>query len=343
MRLCVDFRKLNAETVFDAENIPRQEDLFNQLSHATIFSSCNLCKAYWQVPLHPENRKYTAFQTALKLMQWVKMPFGLLTAPATFCRLMKLVIGQIPDLLSYFDDTLVFATSWQQHIYDLRSLLVLLRRHGLHVNPSKVSIGSSSVEFLGHMVTSSTLASVQKKVDKILRLSVPVKKKKVRSLIGLVNYYRHFIANFASVSAPLSDLLRKGTPEKVQCTPRCDQSLAEIKRLFSFPLFLVIPDMQETFVVRSDASDFGIGAVLLQDWDGTLMPYRYASRKLLPREGRYSAMEKEALALVFAVMQFQRYLALNHFILQVPEECAPNEMGFGFAGIFVSARSHPWI
>ncbi|GFO16127.1 retrovirus-related pol polyprotein from transposon opus [Plakobranchus ocellatus] len=223
MRLCIDFRKLNAVTMFDAENIPRQEDLFNQLSHATIFSSCDLCKAYWQVPLHPDSRKYTAFQTPLGLMQWVRMPFGLVTAPATFCRLMRLVIGQTPDLLSYFDDTLVFATSWQQHIVALRALLTLLRRHGLHVNPSKVSIGNSSVEFLGHM---------------------------------------------------------------------------------------------ETFIVRTDASDFGIGAVLLQDRDGILMPCRYASRKLLPRDCRYSAIEREALALVFAVTQFQRYLIFKHFVLQ---------------------------
>ncbi|GFN92693.1 Pol polyprotein [Plakobranchus ocellatus] len=112
-------------------------------------------------------------------------------------------------------------------------------------------------------------------MDKILQLSVPMKKKEVRNLFGLVNYYRHFIANFVSISAPLSDLLRKGTPEKVQWTPRCDQSLAEIKRPFSSPPILVIPDMQETFVVRSDASYFGIGAVLLQDRDGNLMPCRY--------------------------------------------------------------------
>ncbi|GFO40671.1 reverse transcriptase [Plakobranchus ocellatus] len=313
MRLCIDFRKLNAVTVFDAENIPRQEDLFNQLSHATIFSSCDLCKAYWQVPLHPESRKYTAFQTPLGLMQWVRMPFGLVTATATFCRLMRLVIGQTPDLLSYFDDTLVFDTSWQQHIVALRTLLVLLRRH---VNSSKVSIGSSSVEFLGHMVSLGNLVLVQKKMDKILQLSVPVKKKEVRSLLGLVNYYRHFIANFASISAPLSDLLSKGTPEKVQWTPRYDQSLAEIKRLFSSPPILIIPDMQETFIVRSDASDFGIGAVLLQDREGILMPCRYASRKLLSRERRYSAIERDALALAFAVTQFQRYLVFKHFILQ---------------------------
>ncbi|GFO32686.1 Pol polyprotein [Plakobranchus ocellatus] len=111
---------------------------------------------------------------------------------------------------------------------------------------------------------------------------------------------------FGLVTAPATFCRLMRNTKKVQWTPRCDQSLAEIKTLFSSPSILVIPDMQETFVVRSDASDFGIGAILLQDRGGTLMPCRYASRKLLPREGRYYAIEREALALVFAVTQCHR-------------------------------------
>ncbi|GFO31913.1 Pol polyprotein [Plakobranchus ocellatus] len=175
-------------------------------------------------------------------------------------------------------------------------------------------------------------------MDKILQLSVPVKKKKVCSPLCLVNYYRHFIANFASISAPLSDLLRKGIPEKVQWTPRCDQSLAEIKRLFSSPPILIIPDMQETFFVRSDASDFNIGAVLLQDRYETLMPCRYASRKLLSRESRYSAIEREALALVFVVTQFHRYLTFKHFILQADHK----PLSYLRAGFPKNARLKRW-
>ncbi|GFO17805.1 Pol polyprotein [Plakobranchus ocellatus] len=232
------------------------------------------------------------------------MPFGLVTAPATFCRLMRLVIGQTPDLLSYFDDTLVFATSWQQHIVALRTLLTLLRRHGLHVNPSKLSIGSSSIELLGYMVRSGTLVPVQKKMDKILQLSVPVKKKEIRSLLGILLLSSHqflhlclicFVREHQKRSSGLLDVISLWL------------KLRDFSRLPLFLLFLIC---------RKRASDFGIGAVLLQDRDGTLMPCRYASRKLFPRECQYSAIEKEALALVFAVTQFQRYLIFKHFVLQ---------------------------
>ncbi|GFO07945.1 polyprotein [Plakobranchus ocellatus] len=188
MRLCIDFRKLNAITVFDAENIPRQEDLFNQLSHATIFSSCDLCKAYWQVPLHPDSRRYTAFQTPLGLMQWVRMPFGLVTAPATFCRLMRLVIGQTPDLLSYFDDTLVFATSWQQHIVALRTLLTLLRRHGLHVNPSKLSIGGSSAQFQRYLIFKHFVLQTDHKPVAYLRTGSPKNARLMRWALALQEF-----------------------------------------------------------------------------------------------------------------------------------------------------------
>ncbi|GFR76053.1 reverse transcriptase [Elysia marginata] len=316
MRLCIKFRKLNNITVFGSENIPLQDDLFDKLDDATIFSSFDLSKAYCQVPLHPDSRKHTAFQTPLGLMQWVRMPFGLATAPATFCRLMRLVTGQTPNLLSFFDDTLAFSTNWEEHVSALRTLLTLLRRYGLHINPLKVSIGADRTEFLGHAVSSGTMTPGQNKRDKILNLAAPAKKKDVRRLLGLLNYYRHFIPNFAALTYPLSDLLVKGSPEKVQWSTRCDDSLREIQRLLSSSPILVIPGMREHFIVRSDASDRGIGAVLLQEKGGILMPCRYASRKLNQTKVRYSAVERKALALVFGVTKFQRFFTFKHFTLQ---------------------------
>ncbi|GFR98235.1 Pol polyprotein [Elysia marginata] len=125
LRFCIDFRRLNAITVLDATNIPLPEDLFAQLSDSTIFTTCDLSKAYWQISMHPDSRHFKAFQTPLGLMQWTRMPFGLVNAPATFCRLMRLVFNEEPMLLSYFDDTLLHTRSWEDHVLDLRLLLTI--------------------------------------------------------------------------------------------------------------------------------------------------------------------------------------------------------------------------
>ena len=301
LRLCIDFRKLNSVTILDATNIPLLEDLFAQLSVSMIFSSCDLFKAYWQVSMHPDSRQFTAFQTPLGLMQWRRMPFGLVNAPATFCRLMKIVLHDKPGLLSYFDDTLLHSRTWDEHILGLRLLLSTLRDHGLTVNPSKLVIGQTSIHFLGHSVSNGTLAPIASQVSKVLDLKTPSTKKQVRSLMGLISYYRAFIPEFSSITSPLTDLLRKGSPEKTVWTPECQTALQRIQTLLSEDPILIIPDINHEFVVRTDASDYGIGAVLLQERQGVLMPCRYASRKLLPRETSYSAIEKEALAIVFAV------------------------------------------
>ncbi|GFR89592.1 YG31B [Elysia marginata] len=145
LRFCIDFRKLNAITVLDATNIPLPEDLFAQLSDSTIFTSCDLPKAYWQISMHPDSRYFTAFPTPLGLMMWTRMLLGLVNAPATFCRLMRLVFNDEPMLLTYFDDTLLHTRSWEDHVLGLRLLLTTLRNHGLTVNPGKLVIGQSSI------------------------------------------------------------------------------------------------------------------------------------------------------------------------------------------------------
>ncbi|GFS12279.1 transposon Tf2-12 polyprotein [Elysia marginata] len=230
LRFCIDFRKLNAITVLDATNIPLPEDLFAQLSDSTIFNSCDLCKAYWQISMHPDSRHFTAFQTPLGLMQWTRMPFGLVNAPATFCRLMRLVFNDEPMLLTYFDDTLLHTRSWEDHILGLRLLLTTLRNHGLTVNPGKLAIGQSSIEFLGHSVSNGTLAPIASHVSKVLHLKASSTKKQVRSLMGLISYYRAFIPKFSSITSPLTDLLRKGNPEKIIWSSECEKSLQHIQK-----------------------------------------------------------------------------------------------------------------
>ena len=254
-------------------------------------------------------------------MQWRRMPFGLVNAPATFCRLMRVVLHDKPGLLSYFDDTLLHSRTWDEHILGLQLLLSTLRDHGLTVNPSKLVI--ASIHFLGHSVSNGTLAPIASQVSKFLDLKTPSTKKQVRSLMGLISYYRAFIPEFSTITSPLTALLRKGSPEKTVWTPECQTALQRIQTLLSEDPILVIPDIYHEFVVRTDASDYGIGAVLLQERQGVLMPCRYAGRKLLPRETSYSAIEREALAIVFAVSQFYKFIALKQFTLQTDHKPLP--------------------
>ena len=149
--------------------------------------------------MHPDRRQFTASQTPLGLMQWRPMPFGLVNAPATFCRLMRIVLHDKPGLLSYFDDTLLHSRTWDEHILGLRLLLSTLRGHGLTVNPSKLVIGLTSIHFLGHSVSNGTLAPIASQVSKVLDLKTPSTKKQVSSLMGLISYYRAFIPEFSSL------------------------------------------------------------------------------------------------------------------------------------------------
>ncbi|GFR84441.1 retrovirus-related Pol polyprotein from transposon 17.6 [Elysia marginata] len=157
---------------------------------------------------------------------------------------------------------------------------------------------------------------IRKQVEKIVELTRPTTKKQVRSLMGLFSYYRSFVPDFAALSCPLTDLLRKGSPDRIVWSDECERSFSRIKTLLASDPILIIPDLHAEFILRTDASDYGLGAVLLQERHGTLMPCRYASRKLSPREVRYSAIERECLAIVFAVTNFYKFLAFKPFHLE---------------------------
>ncbi|GFS18655.1 retrovirus-related Pol polyprotein from transposon 297 [Elysia marginata] len=204
-------------------------------------------------------------------------------------------------MLSYFDDTLVHTPTWSQHPETLRALFTALRTHGL---TAKLSIGQTSMDFLDHIVSKGTLAPLPSKVKKVLNSSTPTTKKQVQSLMGLLNYYRSFIPNFSTVTAPLTDLLRKNSPDKVKWSETCQEAVETVSHILSFEPILIILDINVPFVVRTDASDYGVGAVLLQQRNGVLMPCRFASRKLLPREQNFSTIERETLAIVYAVSAF---------------------------------------
>lgn len=317
VRFCVDYRQLNKETVSDPEPIPDQEEIFTRLTNAKYFTKLDLAKGYWQIKMSEESKQFTAFTTPMGCFQWVRMPFGLKNAPATFARLMRRLFGDRQDVVSYFDDMCIYNDNWQGHLNSLREVLHILLLNGLTVRPSKAEIAFPEIDFLGHIVGQGKQKPMDKNVSKILNLSVPKSKKEVRSLIGLVNYYGRFLPHLATLLAPLSNLTLKGRSDKIQWDNECQKSLEIIQEQISNKPVLTLPNLSQPFIVQTDASSVGVGAALLQRDEDILLPVAFASRKLLPRETRYSVGEKECLAVVFAIQKFSRYLFGQHFTIQV--------------------------
>jgi hypothetical protein len=316
-RVCLDFRALNRVTTFDAEPIPDPEVLFASLQGKKYFTKIDLSKGYWQIPMAPQDREKTAFRAPQGLMQFVRMPFGLSTAPSSFARMMRKLQLEDFDAVSFFDDILIASDSWESHMKSLDGVLERLNAHGLTVRPSKVSVGFSSIEFLGHIVGRGVMSPTPGKVSKILDIPVPKTKKQVRSLLGMVGFYRRYIPEFSALVAPLVELTKKNKPSKVVWSDRCQRAFDEVKRILSTRPVVQLPDFTKEFIVRSDASSEGIGAALMQQGDdGLLHPTLFASRKLMDREKRYSAIERECLALVWAVDKFHRYVFGRHFIVE---------------------------
>ncbi|KAJ8027088.1 hypothetical protein HOLleu_32126 [Holothuria leucospilota] len=270
IRFCVDFRKLNNVTVFDPEPNPNPEDLMTKLGTAKFYSRLDLTKGYWQIPVVEEDRPKTAFITSHGLFQFKVLPFGMVNAPAVFTRMMRKLLDGQENVINYIDDILIFTNTWEEHMTTLKSVLHRLRESGLTARPSKCFLGATSIDFLGHIIGDGLMKPQPDKVKKIWGVQRPRTKKEVRSFIGLANYYRKFIPNFAAIAAPLTDLTKSRGPKQVEWGEAQQNAFDTLKlRLSSSPI-LHLPDAQKTFIQRTDASDVGVGAVLLQS-DGEHM------------------------------------------------------------------------
>ncbi|GFO40699.1 Pol polyprotein [Plakobranchus ocellatus] len=230
---------------------------------------------------------------------------------------MRKAVGHLPHVASYFDDILIHSASWEDHLLDLEATLQALRQHNLTGKPSKIFVGYTSIEFLGHIVEGRVVRPDETKIEKILNIQPCTTKQEVQSISGLLNFYRRFIPNFSDIARPLTDLTRKKSPKKVVWSARCQHSLDTLKKTLTSKPVLQLPDLSNTFFVQSDASNKAIGAALLQQHGETLLPCYYASRKLLDREIKYPIIEKECLAVVFALYTFSKYLLMRPFILMV--------------------------
>ncbi len=317
VRFCVDYRKVNAVSKFDAYPMPRVDELLDRLGTARFYSTLDLTKGYWQIPLSPLSKEKSAFTTPFGLHQFITLPFGLFGAPATFQRLMdKILRPHTAYAAAYLDDIIIYSQDWQRHMVHLREVLRALRGAGLTANPKKCAIGRVEVRYLGFHLGHG---QVRPQIDKTAAIAAcprPKTKKEVRQFLGLAGYYRRFIPDYSELTSPLvTDLTKKEVPDTVPWTEQCQQAFTQVKAALCGRPLLHSPDFSLPFLLQTDASDRGLGAVLTQEIKGEERPVLYISRKLSKRETMYSTIEKECLAIRWAVLTLRYYLLGREFTL----------------------------
>ncbi|PNX92266.1 retrotransposon-related protein [Trifolium pratense] len=313
-RLCVDFRRLNQFTIKDRFPIPLIEDLLDELAGASIFSKLDLKSGYHQLRMAEGEEHKTAFKTHSGHFEFLVMPFGLTNAPASFQSLMNHLFKPFLRrfVIIFFDDLLVYSKSLQEHIEHLSSIFKLIRVHQLFLNRKKCSFGTERVEYLGHFITKEGVSTDPAKIQAVRDWPFPKNPKQLRGFLGLAGYYRRFVKDFGKIAKPLTDMLKR---DSFLWSSESTAAFTELKQaLISAPL-MRLPDFSQKFVVETDASGKGIGAVLMQQHH----PIAYISKSLGPKQQAMSVYERELLAIVYAVQKWGAYLSHAPFIIKTDQ------------------------
>ena len=329
LRFCIDLRELNNRTIKDNYSLPRIEEHLEQLKGAKWFTTLDLKSGYWQVELTEEAKPLTGFTMGpLGFYECNQMPFGACNAPATFQRLMESCLGDLNLnwCLVYLDDIIIYSKTPEEHVERLRAVFQKLKEAGLKLKPSKCNFFQKEISFLGHIVSERGIATDPKKIEKVAQWPVPETIHDVRSFLGFVGYYRKYIKGFSSIAKPLTSLLTglesnsKYSAKKFKvCWGKQEQSaFDQLKLACTTAPVLGYADFSEDskpFVVHTDSSGSGLGAVLYQeDSSGAMRVISYASRSLNRAEKLYPAHKLEFLALKWAVTdKFKDYLYGKHF------------------------------
>lgn len=306
-RFCTDYRKVNAVTVPDSYPLPRMEDCIDNIGSARFVTKLDMLKGYWQVPLTQQASEISAFVTPDNFLQYTAMAFGLRNAPATFQRLVDIVLHDVPNCNAYLDDLVLYSLSWTEHIGLLRTVFERLFKANLTLNLAKCEFGKATVTYLGKEVGQGQVRPVEAKVTAITEFPVPTTRRELRRFLGMAGYYRSFCKNFSTVVSPLTSLL---SPSKsYEWSAESQHAFDSVKILMCNAPVLMAPDCTRVFKLEVDASAVGAGAVLIQeDENGIEHPISYFSRKFNKHQLNYSTIEKEALALLFALQHFEVYL-----------------------------------
>ena len=316
LRYCIDYRKLNSITRKDSYPLPRIDESLDSLAEMKYFSTLDLASGYWQIGLDEDAKMKSAFCTPNGLYQFKVMPFGLTNAPATFQRLMERILTGLhwQTCLVYIDDIIIFSETFDEHIDHLSEVFARLQSAGLKLKPKKCSIFKTEVAYLGHIVSRDGISTDPEKTKTVENWSTPQTASDVRSFLGLCSYYRRFVPDFATIAKPLTRLTEKNVP--FVWSSEEEESWLKLKKLLTSAPVMAYPDSRATFILDTDASQVGIGAVLSQLKDGEEKVIAYGSRVLTKPERQYCITRRELLAVVYFVKYFRHYLYGKKFLLR---------------------------
>jgi len=314
LRFCVDYRKVNKITKRDSHPLPRIDDLLETFRGANYFTTADLMSGFWQVEMIEEHKEITAFITNSGLFEFNIMPFGLKNAPALFQRLMNYVLQDYLDdfVAVYIDDIIIYSKTFEEHLEHLRKVFTKLKEANLMIKLSKCRFCEPEIIFLGHKVGKYGLRPDPEKVQKIKDFPTPTNVKTLQSALGLFSYYRRFVKDFSKIAKPMTSLLRKDVP--FIWTQKQQKSFEILKsKLMEAPI-LQYPNFEKPFIIMTDASTTGLGAVLSQlDDNKKERVIAYASKSLNRTEQNYPTTELEGYGVIWAIRYFHKYLLTKPF------------------------------
>jgi hypothetical protein len=307
LRLCIDPRDLNKAIRREHYQFPTIDEIIGQLSDSCVFSALDATSGFWNIVLDDDSSLLTTFQTPFGRYRFLRLPFGICSAPEVFHKTVAEMFADIPGVIVYIDDILVHAPSQTEHDQILERVIQRCRERGLKLNANKCQFSKQELKYLGHIIGKEGVRADPAKVEAIAAMPKPSDVAGLRRFLGMAQYMAKFVPNYAAIAAPLREMTQKEVI--FEWTGPCDKSFSELKGLLSAAPVLSLYDSKASLTVTCDASREGLGAVLQQrNSSGELRPIAFASRSLTASEKNYAMIELECLAVVFACERFRQYV-----------------------------------
>ena len=362
VRLCIDYRKLNLQTIKDAYALPKLEDTFTALTGSQWFSVLDLKSGYYQIEMEEKDKEKTAFVCPLGFWEFNRLPQGVTNAPSTFQRLMEKCVGEmnLKEVLVFIDDLIVFAPTLEEHEERLMRVLNRLKDFGLKLSVEKCTFFQTSVHYLGHVVSKNGVETDPAKIEALRSWPPPKTLKELRSFLGFAGYYRRFVKDYSKIVKSLHELTSGYPPSQKKCKPlvrpedylnpkepfggrwtsACQHAFETIKEKLTSAPVLAFANPQKPYLLHTDASSTGLGAVLYQEQEGQQRVIAYASRGLSRSESRYPAHKLEFLALKWAITEkFNDYLYGTSFTVVTDS----NPLTYLLTSAKLDATSYRWL